>query len=79
MSATAARHGDAETIVVNGRERPLGGAETVALLLQDLDIETGARGVAVAVGGEVVPRALWATRTLAAGDRVELVRAVQGG
>ena len=36
-------------------------------------------GVAVAVGGEVVPRSAWATRELAAGDEVDVVTAVQGG
>ncbi|PAL18758.1 sulfur carrier protein ThiS [Micrococcus luteus] len=36
-------------------------------------------GVAVAVGGEVVPRSAWATRALAAGDEVDVVTAVQGG
>ena len=36
-------------------------------------------GVAVAVGGEVVPRSAWATRELGAGDEVDVVTAVQGG
>lgn len=35
-------------------------------------------GVAVAVNSEVVPRDQW-DRALADGDRVEIVRAVQGG
>ena len=39
----------------------------------------GGRGVAVAVGGEVVPRAEWASRTLAEGESIEIVQAVQGG
>ncbi len=37
------------------------------------------RGVAVAVDGEVVPRATWDATHLADGARVELVGAVQGG
>ncbi|MGI8844738.1 MAG: sulfur carrier protein ThiS, partial [Thermoleophilaceae bacterium] len=36
-------------------------------------------GVAVAVDGEVVPRAQWATRELGAGGQVEVLHAVQGG
>ncbi|MGC5048790.1 sulfur carrier protein ThiS [Micrococcus porci] len=36
-------------------------------------------GVAVAVDGEVVPRSAWAARTLAGGEAVEVVTAVQGG
>ena len=37
------------------------------------------RGVAAAVGGEVVPQAEWESRRLVEGDEVEVVRAVQGG
>ena len=40
---------------------------------------TERRGVAVAVGGEVVPRQDWEERRLTEGDDVEVVRAVQGG
>lgn len=36
-------------------------------------------GVAVAVDGEVVPRAQWAVTALADGARVEVLTAVQGG
>jgi sulfur carrier protein len=37
------------------------------------------RGVAVAVNGEVVPRAAWAGTALRDGDRVEVLSATQGG
>lgn len=37
------------------------------------------RGLAVAVAGEVVPRAEWTRRRLAEGESVEVVHAVQGG
>ena len=37
------------------------------------------RGVAVAVEGEVVPRAEWEERVLAEGEAIEVVHAVQGG
>ncbi len=40
---------------------------------------TAARGVAVAINGEVVPRAQWPTYPLSDGDSVELLVAVQGG
>lgn len=36
-------------------------------------------GVAVAVNDTVVARARWAAQTLAAGDRVLVIRAAQGG
>lgn len=37
------------------------------------------RGVAVAVAGEVVPRANWRSTTLRDGNVVEVLTAVQGG
>lgn len=77
--AGATQPGDAESIVVNGRPQPYTGAETVARLLEQLDIGVDARGVAVAVAGEVVPRGQWPEHAIAPGDRVEIVRAVQGG
>ena len=67
------------TITVNGEERPMPDDAAILALLAALDIDPEERGVAVAVNGEVVPRQEWNARSLAAGDRVELVRAVQGG
>ncbi|GGF06281.1 thiamine biosynthesis protein ThiS [Aliidongia dinghuensis] len=66
------------TIQVNGAERALD-ADTIAALVATLGIPAEARGVAVALNGAVVPRARWAEATLAAGDRVEVIRAMQGG
>jgi thiazole synthase len=39
----------------------------------------GAHGVAVALDGEVVPRAEWASTPLAEGSKVEVLAAIQGG
>jgi thiazole synthase len=39
----------------------------------------GARGLAVALDGEVVPRGEWAATALAEGRRVEVLAAIQGG
>jgi sulfur carrier protein len=64
-------------IVVNGEPRT--GVETVAELLGQLGLGLEARGVAVAVDGEVVPRSRWPRQTLADGARVEVVGAIQGG
>ena len=44
-----------------------------------LGVEPRARGVAVAVNGEVVPRSAWEARRVADGDRVEALTAMQGG
>ena len=48
-------------------------------VLADLGVEPDARGVAVAVDGEVIPQGEWPAFTVAAGSRVEAVTAVQGG
>ena len=64
-------------VIMNGLGRTLSGAVTVAELVAT--VTTQARGVAVAVNGEVVPRAGWPARTLRHGDRVEVLTATQGG
>ena len=65
-------------IYVNGDPRERTGA-TIAELLADLGVEPAARGVAVAVDGEVVPRAEWPRRQVNEGERVEALSAMQGG
>ena len=65
-------------VTLNGEPRELREPATVELAV----LATGApdgRGVAVAVDGEVVPRAAWADTVLAEGARVEVLTAVQGG
>jgi sulfur carrier protein len=67
------------TVVVNGQTRDLAPGTTVQALLEALDVPGGARGVAVAVDAEVVPRGEWETTELDEGARVEVLRAIQGG
>lgn len=66
-------------IRVNGEPRELPAPATVGALLDAMGIEPGRRGIAVAVGAEVVPRADWEARELREGDRVEVLTAIQGG
>lgn len=66
-------------ITVNGTEAQLPVGARIADVLDALGVEPGRRGVAIAVDGEVVPRGEWATTTLAADARIEVVQAVQGG
>ncbi|HVW20011.1 MAG TPA: sulfur carrier protein ThiS [Opitutaceae bacterium] len=68
----------APTITVNDRPRALAAGATVASLLADLGLR-GRQGVAVAINGAVVGRALWPDRALAAADRVLVIQATQGG
>ena len=63
-------------ITLNGNPAPADGA-TIAQLLARLDVP--ARGVAVAVDAEVVPRGEWPTFVVPDGAHVEVVTAVQGG
>ena len=65
-------------IVLNGQERDLA-AQTLGAALAELDVDGDARGVAVAVDGEVIPRARWQELELAEGARVEVLTAMQGG
>ena len=65
-------------ILVNGEPAERDGA-TIAELLSELGVEDRARGVAVAVNGEIVPRASWPALRVGDGDRVEALTAMQGG
>ena len=65
-------------IRVNGQDEVVA-ASTLAALLAEKAVDTGQRGVAVALNGTVIPRAAWAQTPLHPGDSVEIVRARQGG
>jgi sulfur carrier protein len=66
-------------MIVNGERSEIPAGETVASVLGRLGLETDARGVAVAVDGEVLPRACWETFALPEDARVEVLTAMQGG
>jgi sulfur carrier protein len=66
------------TVEVNGRPVELSDGAAVS----DAVSQAGgapARGVAVAVDGEVVPRSAWESTTLSEGQKIEVVGAIQGG
>jgi sulfur carrier protein len=64
-------------VVVNGNAQALPDGSTVADAVRE--VTAVARGVAVAVNGEVVPRAGWPGVALRDGDQVEVLTAAQGG
>jgi sulfur carrier protein len=66
-------------ILLNGQSSDVQVGETVAAALQRLGVSADARGVAVAVDGEVLPRACWETFALAEDARVEVLTAIRGG
>jgi sulfur carrier protein len=64
-------------VIINGEAHqitgPLSLAQAVALLT------SSEAGVAAALNGDVVRRAVWKTTPLTDGDEVEVLTAVQGG
>lgn len=66
-------------MILNGEPSEISAGETVASVLGRLGLQTDARGVAVAVDGEVLPRACWETFALPEDARVEVLTAMQGG
>ena len=62
---------------VNGERRELDEGTSVDEIVRG--ITEAERGVAVAVDGEVIPRAEWAERRISEGERVEALSAMQGG
>ena len=66
-------------IILNGQSSDVRGGESVLAAVQQLGLPADARGVAVAVDGEVIPRAQWEVVRLSEGARVEVLSAMQGG
>jgi sulfur carrier protein len=62
---------------LNGEPRTLDPGTTLTELVESITGST--RGSAVVVDDEVVPRGAWPDHALLAGQRVELITAVQGG
>ena len=65
-------------VSVNGSPAPLPSPATLGALVAAMT-GTAARGIAVALNGEVVPRSAWDATRLEPGDRVEVLTAAQGG
>ena len=68
-----------KAVLVNGAATDLDDGATVVDLLGRLDVPADARGVAVAVDAEVVPRSAWPTTVVQDGAQVEVLTAIQGG
>ena len=66
-------------VLLNGETTELAEGATVRTAVDALDLPAAARGVAVAVDAEVVPRGQWEAHELQDGARVEVLRAIQGG
>lgn len=66
-------------IELNGAPRELADAATLADAVRASGAPDAARGVAVALDGEVVPRGQWEATALREGQSVEVLAAIQGG
>ncbi len=67
-----------ETITLNGANVPMTSRDIRGLLAEN-GIDSDRGGVAVAVNGEVVPRAVWDQTPVKANDQIEIVHIVRGG
>jgi thiamine biosynthesis protein ThiS len=63
-------------VTINGELRDIV-PQTMLQLLESLGID--ARKVAVELNADILPRAEYLTKTVAAGDRIEIVHFVGGG
>jgi thiazole synthase len=66
-------------VELNGRAHELPAGASLADAARAAGVADGARGVAVALDGEVAPRSEWEQRLLAEGSKVEVLAAIQGG
>ncbi|GHD36149.1 thiamine biosynthesis protein ThiS [Nocardiopsis kunsanensis] len=69
-------------LTVNNEEHTYEPDTTVEAVVRELTASGGGEvpgGIAVAVNDEVVRRTAWASTRLGAGDRVDVLTAVQGG
>jgi sulfur carrier protein len=67
-----------DRISINGESKPLS-SSTLIELLEENGVDSSKGGVAVALNGEVVPRADWAQTSMKCDDKVEIVHIVRGG
>lgn len=64
-------------LVINGQPQQFSAGQSIADLLQSLDLNP--KQVAVEVNLDLIPREVHAEHVLSAGDRVEVVSLVGGG
>lgn len=66
-------------VTLNGQDTELDPGATVVDVIEHSGRDPAARGIAVALNGEVVPRSSWGETSLSDEDRIEVLGAVQGG
>lgn len=66
-------------IVLNGNEKDVNDGTSLFDLLKQSKIKNGKPGVAVAINNDVISHSEWENIKLKQNDRIEVIRAVQGG
>jgi sulfur carrier protein len=66
-------------MTINGKKEQIQSIEKLADLLRELKIGEDEKGFAVAVNEEVIFKNVWQSLMLHDGDRIEIIRATQGG
>ncbi len=66
-------------VEINGATIELGDGASARDAALAAGVEPGGRGIAIALDGEVVPRAMLEQTILREGQRIEVVRAIGGG
>jgi sulfur carrier protein len=66
-------------IELNGAAIDVRDGATVRDAVAEAGVEGEAKGIAVALDGEVVPRGVWSHTALREGQAVEVLSAIQGG
>ena len=66
-------------LFINGKREQLDDARTLVRVLERMQLDINQGGIAVAVNDKVVSKSDWPTKAIHAGDRIEVIHAVQGG
>jgi len=64
---------------INGADAAVAEAASIIDILQGQGLDPKARGIAVALNESILPSARWEATKVAAGDRIEIVKAFAGG
>ncbi len=65
-------------VFINNEKREIANQKTLIELLTDIQKDS-ARGIAVAINNEVIPKITWSKYALQENDRVTIIKATQGG
>lgn len=65
-------------VLINNETTSVSATATIEQMLEAIDLPA-ARGIAVAINQEVVPKPDWSSRRLQENDNITIIRATQGG